>query len=90
MITNYRISRDNRVVELIKVKSVPRSHGVKEIVLACMRLHNMLRAQRGAAGRTERDLEDQEISYHLKDGRISPDPPNLSLYYPNLFHVPEH
>ena len=42
---------------------------VKDIVLACVVLHNMLRAERYADG--ARDLEDEAISCDLEDG----DPP---------------
>ena len=42
---------------------------VKDIVLACVVLHNMLRAERGAGG--ARDLGDEEILCGMDDG----DPP---------------
>ena len=38
-----------------------------DIVLACVVLNNMLRAQR-SGGQVERDLEDEEIPCDLKDG----------------------
>ena len=39
----------------------------QDIVLACVVLHNMLRAERGAGGRAERDLEDEELPCDLED-----------------------
>ena len=40
---------------------------VKDIVLVCV-VQRMLRAQKGAGGRAERDLEDEEITCDLEDG----------------------
>ena len=37
-------------------------------MLAYVVLHNMLRAERGAGGRVERDLGDEEIPCELEDG----------------------
>ena len=39
---------------------------MKDIVLACVVLHNMFRAERGTRGR-ERDLEDEEIPCEFED-----------------------
>ena len=42
---------------------------VKDIVLACVVLHNILWAERGAGGvRAERDLQGEEIPCGLEDG----------------------
>ena len=42
---------------------------VKDIMLACEVLHNILWAERGAGGAiAERDLEDEEIPCGLEDG----------------------
>ena len=76
-IANYIISR--RVAE--NVFGIPSSRfrvfyeamfvhpdKVKDIVVAYLVLHNMLRAERGAGGRVERDLGDEEIPCELEDG----------------------
>ena len=41
---------------------------MKDMVLACVVLHNMLRAKRGAGGRVDRDLEDEVIPCVFLDG----------------------
>ena len=43
-------------------------HRMKEIGLACVVLHNVLGAQRGAGGQTEMDLEDEVILCDFEDG----------------------
>ena len=69
MIVNYRISRGRRVVEnafgvlssrfrVFHDVIMVLLDKVKDIVLACLVLHIMLGAERGASGR-ERDLEDE-------------------------------
>ena len=79
-IASYRTSRGRRVVKnAFKILSsrfrVPSNtilmhpKRVKVIVLACVVLHNMLRAERGAGG--ARDLEDEEIPCGMEDGGSS-------------------
>ena len=74
MIANYGISRGRRVVEnafgslsarfrMFHEAMLVHPDKVKDIVLAYVVLHNMLRAQRDAGGRAERDLEDEDTSY---------------------------
>ena len=41
---------------------------MKDIVLVCVVLHNMLRAERGAGGRVDRGLEDEVIPCIFVDG----------------------
>ena len=76
MIANYRTSR--RMVEnafgilsslfiVFHEAILVHGKGVKDIVLACVVLPKMLRAQRGVGGWAKRDLEDEEIPCDLED-----------------------
>lgn len=79
-IANYRLSRGRRVVEnafgilasrfrIFHQPILLKATRVKDIVMACAVLHNMLRAERGAGGgRAEGDLEDEVIPCQLEDG----------------------
>ena len=72
-IANYRISRGREVVEnafgilssrfrVLSDTMLVHTKTVKDIMLACEVLHNILWAERGAGGAiAERDLEDEEI-----------------------------
>ena len=74
-IANYRISRGRRVVEnafgilssrfrVLSSIILVHPERVKIIVLACVVLHNMLRAERGVDG--AKDLDDEEIRWHAE------------------------
>ena len=39
----------------------------REILMACVVLHNMLKPERGAGGREEGDLEDEWIPCHFPE-----------------------
>ena len=74
---DYRISRGRRVVEnafgilssrfrVLSDTILVHLKRVKDTVLACVVLHNMLRTESGSGG--ARDLEDEEIFCGLEEG----------------------